>query len=442
MMNYVKNFLIVLAGAVLSCLVLCRIDVAAISPGHYLCALAGTQDPGADRKASAELSARWADSTRAEQEQEEQLQNEGMQDAEADSQTAAESSAEWLDSIGSEQEREEQILDKLIRYSDKQKFEKADTSEFTYREDEDYVVITGYTGTDTSVTIPPVIENKAVTYIEFGAFSGNLYLEEVFLPDTVMEVGSTAFSDCKNLRAVTLGSGTVTIRSGAFSGCGNLKTVTKAENEQISFPLRNIEASAFQHCSALETIDLTYAVTINSYAFEQCSALKEISLERIVHIWDNSFRGCALLEQVSFPATLEYLGDASFRDCPLLCAVTFEEGGSAPLKIGGNVFQDSAIEELALPGRCEEIGYGAFMGCGRLRRFTLQDSGGNTATQSIGPFAFGQSDLLTELYLPATVEYIDGMNGLSNPDVVLYAPENSYARQYAEENNIAWAPWQ
>lgn len=458
MKNYVKSCLIVLAGAVLSCLLICRIDAVAVSPGHYLAALesssgqAGRNLSGAGSSDGASSDAGFLNagasdagsldgaSPGAGGSSDGASSGEGSSDAAG--QASVESSAEWIDSIRSDQEREEQVRDLLIQYCRKQKFAQEDTSEFTYNEYEDYVVVTGYTGTGTTVTIPPVINGKAVTSVGSGAFTGNLYLEEAILPDTVMEVGSSAFSDCKSLRAVTLGSGTINIQNGAFSGCENLKTVTKSVNEQINLPLRNIDTAAFRYCGALETIDLSYVVKVNSYAFAECSALAGVSLERVVTIWDNSFRGCALLESVSFPATLEHLGDSSFRECPLLHDITFEEGGSAPLKIGESVFEDSSVEELVLPGRCEEIGYGAFIGCGSLKRFTLQSSGKNTATQNLSHFVFSRDEQLTAVYLPITVEWISNDLGLSNPDVVLYAPEGSYAKQYAEENNISWAPWE
>jgi hypothetical protein len=73
---------------------------------------------------------------------------------------------------------------------------------FTYYEDGDGMVITGYTGIAGTVTIPESIGGKPVTGIAISAFRSYTNLTSVIVPKGVYVIGSDAFSDSPNLRSV------------------------------------------------------------------------------------------------------------------------------------------------------------------------------------------------------------------------------------------------
>lgn len=67
----------------------------------------------------------------------------------------------------------------------------------------DGYVVTGYTGNDSSVTVPDWHEGLPVTAIGSGAFQGNTGVKAVSLPSTVVRIGASAFQGCTSLSKLT-----------------------------------------------------------------------------------------------------------------------------------------------------------------------------------------------------------------------------------------------
>lgn len=77
----------------------------------------------------------------------------------------------------------------------------AAASDFTFAETSDGngYIVTGYTGTSASITVPDWYESKPVTEIGNGAFQGNTALTDVKLPSTITRIGAAAFKNCTSL---------------------------------------------------------------------------------------------------------------------------------------------------------------------------------------------------------------------------------------------------
>lgn len=72
-----------------------------------------------------------------------------------------------------------------------------------YYEDENGVVKDGtnigkYIGEEKKVVVPYEIEGKEVYSVYSEAFSGNQFIEEVYLPDSVEIMGDEVFGECPN----------------------------------------------------------------------------------------------------------------------------------------------------------------------------------------------------------------------------------------------------
>lgn len=81
----------------------------------------------------------------------------------------------------------------------------ADTNDFSFalNGDGDGYVVTGYSGSDTAVTVPDWYMNLPVTEIGNGAFQGNTAIKTVSLPSTVVKIGASAFKGCTSLTKIT-----------------------------------------------------------------------------------------------------------------------------------------------------------------------------------------------------------------------------------------------
>lgn len=76
-----------------------------------------------------------------------------------------------------------------------------DTADYTFSLDESGAgyIVTGYTGSASSLTVPDWYQGKPVTEIGAGAFRGNTAITSVSLPSSIKVIGSAAFKGCSAL---------------------------------------------------------------------------------------------------------------------------------------------------------------------------------------------------------------------------------------------------
>ena len=118
---------------------------------------------------------------------------------------------------------------------------------------EDDFYLTGYTGDADAVVVPDQIDGHTVTVIDFGAFLGK-GMTSVTLPDSVREIGESAFQECKNLKEIKFGSGLETIRSTAFAMCESLEKVELPEG------VKTLDVVAFAYDPALKEVHVPASV--------------------------------------------------------------------------------------------------------------------------------------------------------------------------------------
>ena len=145
------------------------------------------------------------------------------------------------------------------------------------------------------------VEIKAGTICIAGeAFERNSSLTEIKLPDSVVSIGSWAFSDCSALENVVFGKGLKTIGEYAFDYCTSL-TQIKIPDSVTSL------GWAFRGCEKLENVVLGKGLTaIAERTFNDCSALETITIcNKVTQIGIGAFEGCTSLATVYFRGTEE-----------------------------------------------------------------------------------------------------------------------------------------
>ena len=107
------------------------------------------------------------------------------------------------------------------------------------------------------LTIPAVIDGKAVNSISDGCFADCDGLTTVILPDSITKIGANAFSGCKSLRGIFIPEGVTSIGAGAFYDCGAL--------EAIFFPSTTLAVGSgcLDQCNSLHFV--FYAGTYNRW---------------------------------------------------------------------------------------------------------------------------------------------------------------------------------
>ena len=136
-------------------------------------------------------------------------------------------------------------------------------------------------------------------------------MARVVIPETVKEIGMTAFKNCWKLEKIAIPTGTTIIETGTFSNCLNLHDVI------LQGGLEEIRDDAFCECSKLEEIILPNGLkTIGDGAFYQCVSLRRIVIpDTVVSIGNYAFEGCVRLERVVLPPDIQLIGADAFRRC-------------------------------------------------------------------------------------------------------------------------------
>jgi len=159
-----------------------------------------------------------------------------------------------------------------------------------------------------AVIVPTNVNGSIVTSIGDGAFFDCFNVDSVTIPDTVTNIGETAFR-FSGLTSITIPGSVSSIGGGAFSSCWSLTNAT-----------------------------LDNGVTsIGEYAFQGCFGLIQVTIpDSVTSIGEDAFAGCITLTNVTIPRSVTSIGSAAFSDDPLTNIII---PGSVT-SIETNAFQD------------------------------------------------------------------------------------------------------
>lgn len=181
------------------------------------------------------------------------------------------------------------------------------------------LTITAYSGTSSIVVVPDFTNGHPVGSIGAGAFSYQMSLTNVMIPDSVVSIGTAAFNAC-GLTNVVFGSG-----------------------------LNTIGGEAFRNCALSNVVAIPDCVTsIGTNAFYACRSLAGVTIPgKVTSIGNDAFRNCSGLTSVTIPASVTRLGTYVFAYCTNLHQAYFL--GNAP-NGGGSCFHGESGTAYYVPG--------------------------------------------------------------------------------------------
>ena len=230
---------------------------------------------------------------------------------------------------------------------------------------------------------------ESLTEIGASAFCGNQKLHEINLPQNLKKINEYLFTGDKALTSIVLPSALQLISKSAFAGTGL---------EEISFPstLTEIEARAFQ-LTNLRVVVLPNTITkVGDFAFGQCSLLEEFTFSSgMTEILDHALDGSSKLNKVVIPNGITKIGEYAFAWCPLLSSITLPESVTT---LEGGIFDHSGIQTIHLPSSLTYLGARMFSGCNQLTTFTVPNT-----IQEIKDAAFIDCQNLTTVVIPESV---------------------------------------
>lgn len=389
--------------------------------------------------------------------------------------------------------------DFTVRAEDMSSFTSADSFEFSEfqfwnlqtREYESGLKISRFTGTETEVRIPKIVNGKLVRSIGRNAFGYNNTLKRVTLPESMADVEYAAFYGCEQLTEIRVDSGNrylsalngilydryqktliccpcglsgdVKIPDGvdrilymAFYGCKKIRSVV------IPDGVTYISDAVFGECTNMTEITIPDSVTkIGNNAFGGCSLLSAFRIPAgVTSIGEGAFDGCSGLTEIVIPASVTQIGTNPFANCQNLrnisvysgntvyCAVdgvlfnlqqtellAFSAGRSGSYTVPGTVqvIADDAfsgsreLTEVILPEGLQKIGRSAFENCSSVRNITIPDS-----VTAIGNWAFYDCDKIRYVRIPSGVTTIGDRAFRSHATV--FGASGSAAEQWAKNH--------
>lgn len=255
---------------------------------------------------------------------------------------------------------------------------------------------------------PSVDENGVLTItaknVGSSIYSGLPFIKKVVFGKSITTIGSSAFKNCVNLTEVEFAkdSGNITeIEASAFEGCTALQKVT-------NFPksINTIGASAFKGCSSLTSSEFlgNDIVELGASAFES-SGLTAINLPtKLETLNGNVFKSTAAVKNpvtITLPNTLKTLGANAFNGIKI-AAITLPEG---LVTIGNSAFNASfnstaCAKTVTIPSTVTTIGTSVFSGCTNLTDVTFADG---SVVSSIGASVFSGCSKLTDVEFPESL---------------------------------------
>ena len=207
--------------------------------------------------------------------------------------------------------------------------------DFEYTLENDYTcTITGYNGTASNITIPSTIYGYKVSKVGDWAFSKNLNLKNITLPNSITCIGWAAFHHCTKLEHINIPNSITYIGNGAFEHCAKLEHIT------IPNSVTYIGDCAFYGCTSLDNIVIPGGAELSAQTtgstFAECTNLKSVVIENgVTTIVQAVFENCVNLENVTIPNTVTEIYPLAFIGCTKLKSITIPKSVKTIVKSAG-----------------------------------------------------------------------------------------------------------
>ena len=214
-----------------------------------------------------------------------------------------------------------------------------------YQLDESKCVVKaiGNAKNDTEIVIPLSICGIPVTEIGSEAFKNGTFTS-ITIPDSVMSIGSDAFSYCTGLTSVTIPDSVTIIGYAAFRYCSELTNIT------IPNSVTNMSTSTFRNCTNLTSVTIGNGVEeLGSYAFAYCDNLTSVTIGNgTTRIGNSAFYNCEKLTSIMIPGSVTSIGGWTFGACESLTSITIPDSVTS---IGEEAFYNcSSLTDIYYQG--------------------------------------------------------------------------------------------
>lgn len=355
-------------------------------------------------------------------------------------------------------------------------------------------VITGYSGAETEIAIPAILESNGNKY-EVASVDMSIYdktnVADISIPSTVtvLENISDLNRNHNTLKRITVDGNNESFSSQDGALFNKDKTILylfpNASSKAIYTIADTVEAIsvyAFAGNPNLSIVTFGDGVKeIGTGAFSDCTRIGTISLnDKLESIATNAFNGCSNLIFMSIPASVNNIGLAVFRNCSRLVSITVDDENTDYTDDAGVLFRisDNGVktELIAYPAAKTDKSYTipdkviAVVSYAFHAAKNLQSIDMGTELLDIRSYAFADCAALSSVKIGSGVSNIgecaflncsslesirigNNVNSIGNhalgyyyvedtqeyklyENFTIYTPANTAAYQYAYNNNI------
>lgn len=243
---------------------------------------------------------------------------------------------------------------------------------------DDFIIKTGvatkYTGNKSIVVVP-----EGVTELAPCLFWDNQVIEEVILPDTLVNISGDTFYNSSNLRKVNIPKNVKFMGNNPFAGCPNIEVINESPYfNLVDGILYNRDFTRLIYYPISKKDD-KYEIKegcriLGKHSFYLCDNLKEVVIpSSIIKLENNPFSGCTKINLVNksdyyniddyviydkdYSSVIGCLNSIN-TDCLVLKDVK---------RICRNSFWNcKGIRKIVLPKTLESIGYNPFVSCSNI----------------------------------------------------------------------------
>ena len=299
----------------------------------------------------------------------------------------------------------------------------------------------------TSYSIPDTVRE-----IGYSAFYNSSNLKSIWLPNNLESIADKAFCGCSSLTGITIPNGVTAIGNEAFASCSKLLTVA------IPDSVTSIGNDAFKPCKSLISITVgdnneyyasdngvlydkkqkalllypsannnnSYVIpdgvmTIGKMAFYSCKSLTDVTIpDSVTSIGNNAFASCSALTSITIPDSVTSIGNNALDNCKSLTSITVDENNKNYSSKDGVLFNKDRTVLILYPGSNNR------------KTYIIPDS-----VTTIEEWAFESCNSLTGILIPDSVTSIE-LNSFSWIETLtLFANKGSYA----EQTLAKWLPF-
>ncbi len=163
---------------------------------------------------------------------------------------------------------------------------------------------------------------NSVLIIGDTAFNSCSYLQNVTIPNGVTSIGSHTFRDCLSITSVIIPASVTKIGTNAFNGCNSLTNIYVDSNNNIYSSIdgnlySKDETTFILPAYGKKSVSIAAnTAIIESYAFHDNNFVENVNISSsVLFIKSYAFRTCYSLESIIIPSTVFQISENAFYNC-------------------------------------------------------------------------------------------------------------------------------